>query len=153
MNSIKKRKFEDLISKEHSSWIDEAEKRNSNKEWLNRSFLIAMKILRTLRGKELKQAWLANELQISPQQVSKIVKGSENLTLETISKIEAVLGITLIEVPGTYGNIVNAAKRRLIVPPYQKSHQLAYSKVEAQPSTSQAPNCSKSNLFIVPEAA
>ncbi len=33
---------------------------------------------------------------MSPQQVSKIVKGRENLTLETISKLECVLGVALI---------------------------------------------------------
>jgi transcriptional regulator with XRE-family HTH domain len=37
-------------------------------------------------------------LGVSPQQVNKILKGSENLTLDTIEKIELVLGIELITV-------------------------------------------------------
>lgn len=35
---------------------------------------------------------------VSPQQISKIVKGNENLTLETIVKLEKCLGAKLIEV-------------------------------------------------------
>ena len=37
---------------------------------------------------------------VSAQYINKIVKGSENLSLETISKIERALNIRLIEVPG-----------------------------------------------------
>jgi len=35
---------------------------------------------------------------VSRQQVSKIVKGQENLTFETVSKLENALGITIIEI-------------------------------------------------------
>jgi len=35
-------------------------------------------------------------LEVSPQQVSKILKGKENLTLATIAKIEEVLGIEIL---------------------------------------------------------
>jgi len=36
---------------------------------------------------------------VSPQQISKILSGKENITLETICKIEEALGVELIEVP------------------------------------------------------
>jgi plasmid maintenance system antidote protein VapI len=36
-------------------------------------------------------------MNISPQQISKIVKGQENMTLETISNLEIALGIQIIE--------------------------------------------------------
>jgi len=36
-------------------------------------------------------------MNISPQQISKIVKGQENLTLETISNLEIALGIQIID--------------------------------------------------------
>jgi len=45
------------------------------------------------------QKKLAKLMGVSPQYINKVVKGKENLTLETITKIEQVLGITLIEVP------------------------------------------------------
>ena len=44
------------------------------------------------------QRKLAEKMGVSPQYINKVVKGKENLTLETIAKIEDVLGITLIEV-------------------------------------------------------
>ncbi len=42
---------------------------------------------------------LAEKMGVTPKYISKVVKGKENLTLETISKIEGVLGIRLVEVP------------------------------------------------------
>ena len=44
----------------------------------------------------MSQKLLAEKLDVSPQQVSKILKGTENLTLQTITQIETVLGIKLI---------------------------------------------------------
>ena len=55
-----------------------------------------MQVLAALKTQGLSQKELAERMGVSPQQVSKIVKGQENLTLETISKIEMVLGITII---------------------------------------------------------
>ena len=48
---------------------------------------------------------LADMMGVSPQQVNKMVRGSENLTLETISKVEKALGIQLMEISETYKNI------------------------------------------------
>lgn len=81
------------------TWIKEAEWREKNEAWLDLSFAIAVKILRTLRDRNMTQKDLAETLGLTPQYVNKIVKGSENLTLETITKIENALGIQLIQVP------------------------------------------------------
>lgn len=88
-----------LASKETSGWLEKAKEREANKVWLAKSAKIAIKILRELRTKKLTQRWLAEELEVSPQYINKIVKGQENLSLETISSLERVLGITLITVP------------------------------------------------------
>jgi transcriptional regulator with XRE-family HTH domain len=42
------------------------------------------------------QKQLAELIGVSPQFISKILKGQENLTLETISKIETALGIAIL---------------------------------------------------------
>ncbi len=64
-------------------------------KWYRKSCDIALKVnLALAEGKMTKQA-LAARLGVSPQYVSKIVKGGENLTLETISKLEEALGIPL----------------------------------------------------------
>ena len=44
------------------------------------------------------QKSLAAKLDVSPQQVNKILKGHENLTLETISRIEEALGMELVTI-------------------------------------------------------
>ncbi len=75
--------------------------RQANEEWRERSGEIALKILQKLRDNKEQfpssQKELAELLKISPQQVNKIVKGSENLTIETICKIENVLNIHFFE--------------------------------------------------------
>jgi len=45
------------------------------------------------------QKKLAELMNVSPQQISKILKGQENLTLETISKLSETLGVDLISFP------------------------------------------------------
>jgi len=97
LESIKQRLFSQAIK--DSKWLEEATWRAENEAWLDISFSIALMIGRWLRANGMTQKELAERLGYSPQYVSKILKGSENLTLETITKIEKVLGIKLIEVP------------------------------------------------------
>lgn len=97
---VVKSKLEQFTSKEPSKWLEKAVWREQNVGWLDRSFLIALKILSTLRENKKSQTWLADKLNVTPQQVSKIIKGAENLTLETINNIENALGIPLMEIPG-----------------------------------------------------
>lgn len=88
-----------LASNEVSGWLEDAKWRIENEGWLKHSQYIALTILRTLRAKKISQKELAEMVGVSPQQISKIVKGRENLTLETIAKLEAALGEILIEIP------------------------------------------------------
>lgn len=96
-------KLKNLISDEPSQWLEKAKWRRENRDWLNKSAKIAIKILREIRAQKdkngMSQKKLAELLNVTPQYINKIVKGQENLSLETICKIERVLGISLIEVP------------------------------------------------------
>lgn len=83
----------------NSSWKERKEYSKKSRAWLRKSVDIALKVLDVLEARNMRQAELATKLEVSRQQVSKIVKGQENLTLETISKLEDVLGITLMVVP------------------------------------------------------
>jgi DNA-binding Xre family transcriptional regulator len=91
-----------------NSWQEDVLFYDQNKQWLDRSAKIAIKILSTLRNNRKEnrspnnQKDLAELMGVSPQQVNKMVKGTENLTLETISKIEKALGIQLMEIIETY---------------------------------------------------
>jgi ribosome-binding protein aMBF1 (putative translation factor) len=97
IDKIKKRLIDQSIKDDE--WLVEAKERQDNEAWLNVSAAIALRILGWLRKNKMTQKELSQQLGYSPQYVNTIVKGSENLTLETIVKIEKVLGIKLIEVP------------------------------------------------------
>lgn len=101
-NNERLQKFLGLVSEEVSGFEEKALWRIKNKDWLEKSALIAIKILRALKEQQLSQKELAEKMQVSAQYISKIVKGSENLSLETISKLELALNIRLIEVSGIY---------------------------------------------------
>lgn len=96
-------KFKQLVAGNDQSWLENVNWHNDNKAWLKKSAAIALAVLRRLRALGITQKDLADQLGISAQQVSKLLKGKENLTLETISKLEAVLAIelALINVPET----------------------------------------------------
>ncbi len=107
-----------IATKEPSGWLKDAKYRIENADWLKLSQAIALRILRTLRAKNISQKELAEKIGVSPQQVNKIVKGKENLTLETISKIQTALGVSLM----------NASL-------YQTSFEVSY-QIEQNPSVS-----------------
>jgi transcriptional regulator with XRE-family HTH domain len=95
-----------------TTWQAKAEQRQANKGWLKRSAKIAFRVLEKLRENRLSgqspstQKELAEQFGVPPQQINKIVKGQENLTLETISRLEEALQIQLINVCKSYCQIV-----------------------------------------------
>lgn len=76
-----------------SRWREEAEWRRANRFWLHRSQAMAIKMLARMDEMKWTQLQVATMLGCSQQYVSRMVKGSENLSLEMLSKIEDVLGI------------------------------------------------------------
>lgn len=103
-------RLKQLESGEISSWLVEAKARQESKGWRRLSFQIALRILTEIRAQKavngMTQKKLAEALAVSPQYINKVLRGHENLTLETISKIEQVLGIPLIEIP-QFGAVVS----------------------------------------------
>ena len=71
-----------------SKWREEAQWRRENRDWLRYSQRIAILLLFYMKKERLTQAAMAERLGCTQQYVSKILKGSENLTIETIAKIE-----------------------------------------------------------------
>ncbi|MGK6352244.1 helix-turn-helix domain-containing protein [Parapedobacter sp. DT-150] len=98
MNNDNLSKFQQLVSGEDLRWVEKTKWRKENKEWLKKSALIALTVLRKLRHIGMTQKEFAEQLGVSAQHISKILKGRENLTLETICKMEAVLGVELASV-------------------------------------------------------
>ena len=92
------KKLEEHSSSTHSKWREEAQMRQENKSWLRYSQQIAMEMLDRMEFLNITQKVLAEKMGCSQQYVSKILKGRENLSLETISKIESALQMDLMTV-------------------------------------------------------
>lgn len=87
--------------KEHQSatpskWRKNAEWRMANKSWLRYSQRIAMMMLDKMEELGLTQKQLSELMGCSQQYVSKVLKGQENLSLETLAKIEKCLKIPIL---------------------------------------------------------
>lgn len=95
MDSTSK-KLERFSSLTPSNWRKEAEERQAKKEWLRYSQMIAMKMLDRMEELGLTQKMLAERMGCSQQYVSKVLRGRENLSLETLCKIENALNLQII---------------------------------------------------------
>lgn len=80
-----------------SRWRAAAVSRSENKEWLRYSQSIAMMMLDKMEELGLTQHAVAQKMGCSQQYVSRVLKGTENLSIETIAKIEAALGLHILE--------------------------------------------------------
>ena len=78
-----------------TKWREEAEYRADNKEWLRYSQQIAMMMLDRMEDLHLTPRVLAERMGCSQQYVSKILKGKENLSIETLCKIEEALQLSI----------------------------------------------------------
>lgn len=85
-----------------TTWREDAIYRQENSDWLFKSAKIALVVLRALKDKSMSQKDLAAYMNVKPQQVNKIVKGRENLTLETICKLEKALNLKIVDISIPY---------------------------------------------------
>jgi transcriptional regulator with XRE-family HTH domain len=93
MNEIKE-------NSEEMKWLEQEYAARKDRKWLRYSSKIARRVIAELRGnKEINQKQLAERIDVSPQYINKVLKGQENLTLETISKLSDALGVELISFP------------------------------------------------------
>lgn len=91
-----KEKFLALVSEEGTNTLKDNEKRIRNRNMLRESQKIALKVLIKLDELGWTQKDLAKEMEVSPQQISKIVSGKENLTIETQVKLQNILDIPIL---------------------------------------------------------
>lgn len=89
-----------------TSWMEKAQWELDNEDWLDLSFKIAVRIGSVLSANKKTQQYPKNQVELaeamgcSAQYVNKLMKGQENLQIETICKIAKILKVSLIEVPG-----------------------------------------------------
>lgn len=79
-----------------SHWLEQAQWERENRAWIRHSQYIAVIMLSRMDEMHLTQTSLAERMGCSQQYVSRILKGKENLSLETISKIEKALQMPII---------------------------------------------------------
>ena len=79
-----------------TDWREKAQWRRENRRWLRYSGFISMTVMHRLEELNMSQKELAEKMNCSPQYISKLLKGSENLTLDTISKLEECLELDLV---------------------------------------------------------
>lgn len=82
-----------------SRFVEEATWRNENASWLRWSRQLAVTLIGYMQDNGLKRADLALRLNVSPQYVSKLLSGKENLSFKSIANIEDKLGITCFAIP------------------------------------------------------
>jgi len=98
MKSKNLENFQKLVSDEKSYWMAKFEYYKTNKKWLDKSAKVAITVLEALREKGWSQKDLSEKMNVSAQQINKIVRGKQNLTFETVGKLETALEISLIEI-------------------------------------------------------
>lgn len=91
-----KEKFLALVSQTDHSTLEQVKWRIKNREMLRESQKIALKILTRLDELNWTQKDLAREMEVSPQQINKIVSGKENLGLGTQIKLQKLLDIPIL---------------------------------------------------------
>lgn len=85
-----------------SRWREDAQWRRDNEYWLKYSRYITLEVMRAMDEQSVTQVELAKRMGCTQQYVSNLLKGSSNMTLETIARLEDALNIDLIKSALTY---------------------------------------------------
>ena len=81
-----------------SKWRDDAKKRRENRRWLSYSQEITMLLHDKMEELGLTQTALAQRMNCTQQYISRILKGKENLSLETIARLEDAIGAKFVTI-------------------------------------------------------
>ena len=107
-----KDKFNQLVSGEDNSTLADVKKRIKNRAMLRESQQIALKVLMKLDDFGWSQKDLAKAMDVTPQQITKIVSGKENLTIETQIKLQHILDIPVLA--SYYENKMTEMDQRIV---------------------------------------
>ncbi len=93
-----------LINKKANSidtdakWMQIAKWNEEHADALEDYMIIALRISSTLKEKGMTQKKLATQLGVTPQALTRIMKGRQNLTLNKVRQIEKVLDISIMKI-------------------------------------------------------
>ena len=83
------------VSKTANRWKIRAKKDRNNRRNINRAQEFALDLIGFMEIHKIKQKELADRMDVSPQQVNKILRAKSNLTFETLDKIADALNVTI----------------------------------------------------------
>ena len=98
---LNKVKIEKTMSKDKTKVIERIQARikPENRQFVQKTLEISYQIQYILEKKGWSQKDLAEKLEMSEGEISKILSGLQDITLKTLSKIEVVLGEEIIDTP------------------------------------------------------
>jgi transcriptional regulator with XRE-family HTH domain len=99
MEENKNNKYLTNVKSYDTSWKEDFQLQIENEEVEDFFFELSIRIMERLEELGWKKSKLAEELGVSKQYVSKLLRANENLGVNTIYKISKVLGIRLIQIP------------------------------------------------------
>ena len=100
--SVNTQRLEELAKPRNEQAMKRDQERRKNRKWLTYSQDIALALHYYMRTNNMTQRDLAEQMCVSPVYVGKLLKGGENLTLETICKLQQVIGEQLISISKPY---------------------------------------------------
>ncbi len=88
--------FESHKADKPSRFCENAQWRKDNESWLKWSRQVALALIDYMQENGLKRSELAERLGVSPQYVSKLLSGTENLSFKSVANIDDKLGINCL---------------------------------------------------------
>lgn len=85
-----------------------------NKKFVEKNLLISRQVYSILEEKGWSQKDLAKALDKHESEVSKMLSGMHNLTLQSITKLEVVLGKDIIITPNKAEGVINTEMNKLV---------------------------------------
>ena len=104
-------KLSEIAKSRSEEAIEKAQRRKAGRGWLRMSQDIALSLRYSLRKMNMKQKEFAEKMGVSPAYVGKLLKGQENLTLESICNIQEVINRDLVSIyrPYEYNTLLSVS--------------------------------------------
>ncbi|MGG5485410.1 helix-turn-helix transcriptional regulator [Gaetbulibacter sp. PBL-D1] len=118
-----------VVTKTATKWKERAKKDRSNRRNITRAQAFALELLDYMDLHKIKQTDLANKMDVSAQQVNKILRAKANLTFETIDKIADALGVDISSPKIKSSNRSNSAVMQYSM---QIVHKRKYKTIEEE---------------------
>lgn len=115
-----------------SKFFDKVTVSESSKRFVDKSFAISDRIVALLKQKNMTQRQLAEAMGKRESEISKWLTGTHNFTLNTISRLEEVLGEDITVVPGVWNYEISG-----------KAHIVEDTRIDEKEEI----NCKNLNIF------